>query len=318
MSDGMIGTSHVTIPDLLEPVVGFRTFRVIRGQPAKEALDQEATKAYLVSPTYEDNIWDPGVNKAGCAIGNGHRPPTRSPVNTCQCGFYSYYTGKYVPVGGLTIFGIVTSWGKIEAHPTGMRSEFMQIHALWGGRILKDLGAEWEDVLQFDIQHYTREEFIAMASEFGSSIPEEMRPKPEEEKSVELLDQFVRFGAYTIDTNGMRHYRNHSTLHNSRVVMAVDPATFPKRGSVFYYLDPILDPIGRKRVKLKFKWPYWLICLLMMTNWLWTPRVFGGATPSRSTPPAHIRQCNPSQDIFKGPLSVSVNCLLRPMESPDG
>jgi hypothetical protein len=36
MSDGMIGQSHITIPDLTEPVVGFRAFRVIAKQEAVE------------------------------------------------------------------------------------------------------------------------------------------------------------------------------------------------------------------------------------------------------------------------------------------
>src|SRR4051812_34295595 len=36
MSDGMIGQTSLTVPDLIEPVVGFRTFIYIAGSPAVE------------------------------------------------------------------------------------------------------------------------------------------------------------------------------------------------------------------------------------------------------------------------------------------
>lgn len=244
MSDGMIGNSHVTIPDLLEPVVGFRTFIVKGGRAASKAYDEitwvnnpngepfkeppcyvvdpisgklikdyntvskafkkwqnslgeqkvihhparPATRGTIVSPNKGDFEWKPGVNKASCTgsifVNSGlnyiEQSPHGVPNPNCSCGFYSYYTGFGMAEGGSTVMGIVTQWGQIEAHSTGMRSEFMQIEALYGGEILNTLGDEWDDVIKFSIGEVSRKEFAALATEFGSPLPYMMRPKDEE------------------------------------------------------------------------------------------------------------------------------------------
>jgi hypothetical protein len=113
-------------PDLIEPVVGFREWRIRDGQ--------------LVSP-YVDLPWEAGPLRATClprsdrvrvARGaTGHREP--APAPQCACGIYAYfepYRREWSPAYGWLVAGAVILWGRIEVHRGGMRAEYARAAAL--------------------------------------------------------------------------------------------------------------------------------------------------------------------------------------------
>src|SRR5919112_1421635 len=87
-------------PDLITPVVAFRAWRMIDGK--------------LLSP-YIPCRWE-----------------GREMHADCRCGIYAYHRP-----GTQTYFGewewtegIVTAWGRIEAHATGLRAQHARVEAL--------------------------------------------------------------------------------------------------------------------------------------------------------------------------------------------
>lgn len=291
MSDGAIGNDHITIPDLLEPVVGFRSFNVrfteaigpwtapayttdawteikwVDGtnpeqnpfvepreyvtdpatgravknykviakafekwqaslgtmktikhpaieHPAIEYPAQEATFE-LTSP-HRGMKWKGGVNEARCGapwMTDGHNHV--SPDAGCKCGLYSYYDANKVISGGSTVLAIVTQWGKIEAHATGMRSQYMKIEAVLANeKIIEVMNTfhEWDDVIKFKTGETSLQEFPELASEFGSPLPESMRPK---ELSVEdeLNAKMARMQPIVQHHHSMHHINPSASPH---------------------------------------------------------------------------------------------------------
>jgi hypothetical protein len=106
-------------PDLVEPVVAFRCWRVLDGE--------------LVSPFVPER-WDGGVATARCHPGSDGSLPFEhaSPHPDCRCGIHAYLEPRSaVPtVDFRRVLGIVAVWGRMEMHPGGVRAEFAQIEAL--------------------------------------------------------------------------------------------------------------------------------------------------------------------------------------------
>lgn len=114
----MIGSreTEVGAPDFIEPVLGFRAWRL---------RDEQ-----IVSP-YVDLPWTGETLRARCLRERVHFRPAAAPhedpapVFGCGCGIYAYFQ----PVdraGGDPQFirGAVVLWGRIEVHAEGMRAEF--------------------------------------------------------------------------------------------------------------------------------------------------------------------------------------------------
>jgi len=112
-------------PDLIAPVVAFRAWRIVQGR--------------LLSP-YIPCRWEGPVMRAECypanrtlLFGRGwldapHEPPHRD----CQCGIYAYHRPGAQPYYGEfeCVEGVVTVWGRIEAHRDGLRAEHARVCAL--------------------------------------------------------------------------------------------------------------------------------------------------------------------------------------------
>jgi hypothetical protein len=149
-------------PDLVEPVVAFRAWRI---------LDDR-----LLSP-YIPCRWDGRVMHATCypanrtlTFGRGWlNTPHESPHRACRCGIYAYhrpgaqqYFGEWEWVEG-----IVTVWGRIEAHADGLRAEHARVEALAGRPdIARALGA---DVVE-------RGELRDAAARYGAPLPPSLLP----------------------------------------------------------------------------------------------------------------------------------------------
>jgi hypothetical protein len=133
------GPGLFRVPDLIEPVVAFRTFR--------------AMGARLRSP-YRKVFWDDRVLSAvcECSHGSSHRAPSPG----CNCGIYATFRPQYdfARIDYRGVVGIVSVWGRIEVHRDGMRAEHARVEALsvygrWHRRqkravstIAKELGVE--------------------------------------------------------------------------------------------------------------------------------------------------------------------------------
>jgi hypothetical protein len=112
-------------PDLIEPVVAFRSWRVVDGALRSVYLpafwaEREAT-AVCMEPDAPDA-------NASRTAPQGHSAPDRG----CTCGIYAYYEpDKHFPtIDYRGVTGIVSVWGTIELHEDGMRAEHARIEAL--------------------------------------------------------------------------------------------------------------------------------------------------------------------------------------------
>jgi hypothetical protein len=112
-------------PDLVEPVVGFRKWRVVGDR--------------LTSP-YIPLRWEQAAVHARCypanrtlVFGRGWLDaPHDAPHPACKCGVYAWHA---LPSAGPVpdpdrAFGVVALWGRIEVHEDGMRAEHAAIRAL--------------------------------------------------------------------------------------------------------------------------------------------------------------------------------------------
>ena len=150
-------------PDLVEPVTAFRAWRIIDDR--------------LLSP-YIPCRWDGPVMHAVCYPANRSltfargwlAAPHASPHPECKCGIYAYhrpgaqqYFGEWEWVEG-----IVTVWGRIEAHADGLRAEHARVEALAGRpEIARRLGV---DVV-------ARENLPTAAARYGAPLPPGLLPQ---------------------------------------------------------------------------------------------------------------------------------------------
>jgi hypothetical protein len=149
-------------PDLIEPVVAFRAWRV---------LDDR-----LLSP-YIPCRWEGRVMHAACypanralTFGRGWLGvPHTSPHPACKCGIYGYHRpGAQAYFGEWEwVEGIVTAWGRIEAHADGLRAEHARVEALTGrSAIARRLG----------VDHLGRDELADAAADYGAPLPPALLP----------------------------------------------------------------------------------------------------------------------------------------------
>lgn len=148
-------------PDLIEPVVGFRNWRVVDGS--------------LTSP-YSGTVWHEPLLCARCLA--GAEPGHDAPDPSCDCGVSAYHEPqrRFSTVDFRGVSGIVTLWGRIEVHDDRMRAEFARVEALalysrWSARqrnavttVARQLGVELVDL---------REQAEAAAG-YGAALPPEL------------------------------------------------------------------------------------------------------------------------------------------------
>lgn len=160
-------------PDLVEPVIAFRTWRVIDGELASPYLPQR---------------WDAGVAVARCHRGDPGRFRHAdellafehlSPDPQCRCGIHAYLEPR-AAVAGVDfrrVLGIVAVWGHVELHPGGLRAQFAQIRALgaspgWSSWHRADVAAI---ALRLEVPLLEEQALEAAAPEFGSPLPAQLR-----------------------------------------------------------------------------------------------------------------------------------------------
>jgi hypothetical protein len=166
--------SGAVAPDLMEPVVGFRKWRVVRD--------------HLSSP-YIPLRWDEPVVRARCfpanrslMFGEGWLDePHSAPHPDCKCGVYAWH--RLPPVAAMPdpdrALGVVALWGRIEVHDGGMRAERAAIRALGysprlGGR---HRGTIRSIAARLGIEVVEEPSLVEAARRFGGPVPAELLPQ---------------------------------------------------------------------------------------------------------------------------------------------
>jgi hypothetical protein len=164
------------LADLIEPIVGFRNWRIFRTGPAAGEL----------SSPYLPVVWSEPVVRAECRRWRTPedllREPHAAPHPDCGCGIRAYQqpTSDFSKVDYRAVSGIVTLWGRIEIDGGEMRAELARIEALgvygrWSRRqqdavreIASDLGT---DIVDLD-------ELKVAASRYGAPPPRSLPMAP--------------------------------------------------------------------------------------------------------------------------------------------
>ena len=160
-------------PDLIDPVVGFRKWRLVRDRLTSPFIPLRWEASEIHAECYPAN--------RTLMFGRGWlAEPHAAPHPDCKCGIYAYHRPPHRgPIPYLDrITGVVALWGKIEVHRDGMRAEHARIGAL---AYLADLGREHErrvrliaDALGVDVVEQS--ELSLAADAYGERLPHEMIP----------------------------------------------------------------------------------------------------------------------------------------------
>ena len=160
-------------PDLVEPVTGFRAWRLGRDR--------------LLSP-YIPCRWEGRTMHAECYDANRSllrgrgwlAEPHDAPDARCQCGIYAYHRpGLRAYYGDFAwAEGAITAWGRIEVHADGFRAQHARIEALaWPDREGPRVRATIERVARdLGVPLVERASLDAVAPAVGRALPDSLIP----------------------------------------------------------------------------------------------------------------------------------------------
>jgi hypothetical protein len=172
-----VSAAAVTVPDLAAPVAGFRAWRIVGDR--------------LMSP-FIPCRWEGRVLHAECFDANRRlfashpargwlAEPHASPHPDCQCGIYAYHhPGAQAYYGEwLWTEGVLSVWGRIEAHAHGLRAEHGRVEAL---ALPPRNDPERRDAVRaiagrLAIPLVGRAELADVAARLGGTLPESLRPR---------------------------------------------------------------------------------------------------------------------------------------------
>ncbi len=160
-------------PDLIEPVVAFRSWRVVDGALRSVYLPVFWTERDVTATCMGSEAPDAHAPRSAPP---GHSAPDRG----CTCGVYAYYEPdmNFSTVDYRGVIGIVSLWGTIELHDAGMRAEHARVEALalysrWTTRqieavreVTRDLGVDLVDL----------DDITDAARRYGRHISRELVP----------------------------------------------------------------------------------------------------------------------------------------------
>jgi hypothetical protein len=157
-------------PDLIEPVIGFRQWRLV-----------DAALRSMFSKT----AWVGREMAARCP--EGDHDPAQTPSPRCTCGIYAYYDPcpRTSTITGDLVSGAVVLWGRIEAHATGVRAEHARIVGL---ELPMIRGRKWAAVTEaaerLGIPAVPHRELRDLARAHGAPLPSSLRPPWERGRSA--------------------------------------------------------------------------------------------------------------------------------------
>jgi hypothetical protein len=169
------------VRDTAERMVGFRTWRVVDGR--------------LWSP-YIPCSWDERVMRAQCYRGDGalievaaapDHAPDAAPHPDCECGIYAYDLppSRFSAVDHRGVTGIVSAWGRREAHTGGVRAEMASVEALAVSPQFSDRQrwAVQEVAERLDVDLIDHGELEAVAGRYGPPLRPELLEPPDARRS---------------------------------------------------------------------------------------------------------------------------------------
>jgi uncharacterized protein DUF3631 len=202
MTDGFIGQKSVAAPDLIDYVIGVRGF--------------DRNGHHLASP-FQGMTWDRAQIRAVCRPGKrtakaalvslGAKPGPAGAAATkivarqyrlgehaaphplCSCGIYGYHEADAAHLAQ-PIIGVIRAHGRIQVHAGGFRAEYAEIVAIsfddeLGSDIpdqrYREVARRWSTWWQIPLLR--RDELAASLSEFGSSVPVDLRPQNPKENA---------------------------------------------------------------------------------------------------------------------------------------
>jgi hypothetical protein len=150
-------------PDFIEPVIGFRQWRLVGDELRSLACDER---------------WPEPTRVARCLVADhGDEAP---PVADCTCGIYAWYVPRPRTASAGTpdyVSGAVVLWGGIELHITGMRAERCRIVALelpfYGRKRARVLAA----ARRLGVAAVPHRGLQAAAAEHGAALPQTLHPR---------------------------------------------------------------------------------------------------------------------------------------------
>ncbi len=158
-------------PDLIEPIVGFRHWRLVDGT---------LRSMFGMTP------WVASEMTARCP--SGDHDPAETPYRSCRCGIYAHYEPCPRTASALThdlVGGAVVVWGRVEAHATGMRAEHARIVALDLPVSRGQKRRAVTDVAErLGVPAVAHRQLRAKAFEHGATLPGSLRP-PRQRMSVD-------------------------------------------------------------------------------------------------------------------------------------
>jgi hypothetical protein len=160
-------------PDLLAPVIGFRSWRIANGR--------------LLSP-YIPCRWEGRVMRARCFDANrvllrGEGwldEPHASPHPECQCGVYAYHRPGLRSYYGEQWWcdGVIAAWGRIEVHADGLRAEFARVEALGIPDLTNERLVHAVEAIgaRLGVPVTSAEALPELAQRLGGPVPSSLRP----------------------------------------------------------------------------------------------------------------------------------------------
>ena len=150
-------------PDLIDPIIGYRQWRLVDG---------------TLTSLFNDTRWARARLTASCDS-RGHHPEV-APDHGCSCGIYGYYDPCPRTASAATrdlVAGVVVMWGHVELHGTGLRAEHAQIVAL---ELPMSLGTKRRNVLQvadsLGVTAVPHRQLKYVAREHGAPLDRSLRP----------------------------------------------------------------------------------------------------------------------------------------------
>jgi hypothetical protein len=163
-----------TVPDLIEPVVGFRKWGIVRGHLSSPFIPLAWREREVHARCYPAN--------RTLVFGHGWLDePHDAPHPECQCGVYAYH--RPPPDGPIPyldrVAGIVALWGRMEVHADGMRAQHARIEAL---AVRPHLGSQQERRVRriaagLGVDVVDHRELGVAAADYGRPLPRELIPE---------------------------------------------------------------------------------------------------------------------------------------------
>jgi hypothetical protein len=163
------------VPDLIEPIVAFRSWRVIDGR---------------LRSVYLPHFWEERQVTATCMCAESPDADARRtaapdhavPDRGCTCGIYAYYAPdkNFPTVDHQGVAGIVSLWGSIEVHDEGMRAEHARLEALalYSRWTTRQIDAVRNVAAELGVDLVDLDDIEEAARHYGQPITPELVPGP--------------------------------------------------------------------------------------------------------------------------------------------